>query len=516
MIQKTQKRLSLKSNFIYNFISQLLVLLVPLITAPYLARVLGEEGNGEYAYAMSIVTYFMLFASWGFDVYGQRKTAEYQDDRVNRDKTFFELLILKSVFTAVSLAVLYSLLFTVGFGEKYFSLILIMSVQVIAVPFDIQFYFRGEEDFRSITLRTVVMRLAALIFTFVFVRGENDNWIYAICISGSTLLANLSMWPSAIRKVSVKGLGRLSLKKHLLPTLLIFLPALASTVYTTLDKSMIVWLYDPQYADYQNGCYDQAYKINSIVLLLVTVISSVMVSRNAHEYKSGNVEGVKKNLDFAFNYVWMMGIPLIVGFMVLSDNLSSWFLGEGYDEVPTLLRIMSVRYVFSGFIGVLGEQLFIAIGKEKYPTVATFVSATINLVLNFALIPAFGAVGAAITTAISEVTVPVILAIFAVRGKYISVLKILSRCWKYAIAAAIMLVPIYFMNEYMPYEVWTFIVITLVGIITYALALFALRDKFFLNIVKTGFNMIKGVFRKSSHRDGQTQPPERQEEQDGE
>lgn len=499
MAEKAQKKLSLKTNFIYNFISQILILIVPLLTAPYLSRVLHETGNGQYSYALSIVTYFILFANWGFDIYGQKQVAGFQNDKPNRDKTFWEIFILKCAFTAVSLSVLYSVLFTIGFGDKYNRLILIMSMQVVAVPFDIQFFFRGEEDFRTITVRTIVMRLAALICTFVFVKGENDNWIYALCISCSTLLANLSMWLSVFRKISVKNIGKLSFKRHLLPTFLIFLPALASTVYTVLDKTMIGKL--AENADYENGCYDQAYKINSIVLLLVTVISSVMVSRNAHDYKSGDMDSLKRHLNYAFNYVWMVGVPLIVGFMVLSENLSSWFLGEGYEEVPLLLKIMSVRYVFSGFIGVLSEQLFIAIGKEKYPTIATFIAAALNFGLNFWLIPSYGAVGAAITTAISEITVPIVLFVFAVREKYVSILKILAQSWKYIIAAAIMFVPIYFMQMYMDYAVWTFIVITLVGIVTYALALLVLRDKFFLRAVKSGIRLITEKFKKPNQPD---------------
>ena len=178
--QKPIKKQGLKANFIYNFIGQILVLIVPLITAPYVARVLHEVGNGQYSYASSIITYFTLFANMGFDIYGQRQIARYQDDKYNKSRVFWELFILKTITTAISLIVLYSIAYTVGFGENYNYLILILSIQVIAIPFDIQFLFRGDEDFRAIAIRTILMRLVSLICIFVFVKDEGDLFFYTL------------------------------------------------------------------------------------------------------------------------------------------------------------------------------------------------------------------------------------------------------------------------------------------------------------------------------------------------
>ncbi len=487
--QPPVKKRGLKSNFIYNFIGQILILIVPLITAPYVARVLHEVGNGQYSYASSIITYFTLFANMGFDVYGQRQIARYQDDKYNKSRVFWELFILKCLTTAVSLIVLYAIAFSVGFGESYNYLVLIMSLQVIAIPFDIQFLFRGDEDFRSIAIRTIIMKVVALVCIFVFVKDEGDLWVYALLTAASTLGANLIMWPAIARRISFVKPSELKLTHHIKPAFLIFLPTLAVTVYSVFDKTMIGLLADNP--DYENGCYEQAYKLNSVALLLVTVISSVMISRNAHDYKVGDKKSLENHLYFACNYVWMIGVPLIVGFAVLSENLSSWFLGEGYAEVPLLMKVMSVRFIVSGFGVVFGDQLFIAIGKEKYPTIATLCAAVVNILLNYFLIPVCGATGAAIATAVCEVLVTTVLAIFAWKYKFLSIKKVIVSSWKYIVAAAVMFLPIFFMQMYLGYSIWTFILITAAGALAYFVALFLLRDKFFISLINNILTSVK-------------------------
>lgn len=504
-MKKNTARRSLKSNFIYNFITNVLTLIVPLVTTPYLSRVLHEAGNGRYSFSASIISYFILFASLGFDMYGQRQIAACGDDTEEKSRVFWELFIWKSALTGISLAVLYSVIFTVGFGESYNLLILILSLQLAATPFDIQYFFRGEENFKSIALRSISMRVIGLVCIFVFVKTENDTWIYTLCFAASVFVSYIIMWPSVFRKIHFVKVNKLKLLRHLKPCLLIFLPTLAVTVYSVFDKTMIGLL--AKNPDYENGCYEQAYKINGASFMAVTIISSVMMSRNAHDFRAGDVESLKTHLKFAINYVWMSGLPLIAGFAVLAGNLSSWFLGEGYSEVPVLLQIMSVRFIVSGMTEVFGNQLFIAIGKEKYSTIATVCAALVNLVLNYVLISNYGALGAAIATSVCEALVAVILAGFALKQKFITFGGIFKCSWRYIIAAAVMFGATYFIQKFLPYSVWTFLLITAAGVLIYGLALLLLRDKFFLSALKSALN-----FRKRKITDEEVPLPEETQE----
>lgn len=480
---------NLKENFIYNLISQVLVLIIPLITAPYLARVLGETGNGQLSYANSIITYFTLIANLGFSLYGQREISRKRDDIKEKSKSFYEIIILRFFCTMISLIILFIILYTIDFGEAYTKLILILSIQIPAVFLDISFYYQGVEDFKSIAIRSIIMKLIGLVCIFVFVKKAEDLWIYALCLSLTIVFSNLIMWPKIFKQLTKVKLKELNLKKNIKPSLLIFLPTLAVTIYSVLDKTMI-GLLSPN-PDYDNGCYEQAYKINSMALIIITVISPIMIPRNTYDYSVGDFDNLKKHIYFSSNYVWLLSMPLIAGFIALSSNLSSWFLGDGYTEVPLMLNIMSIRFVAAGFGVTFGDQLFIAIGKEKYAVLATASAAIVNFGLNFWLIPRYGAIGAAITTAISEVLVALILAVCVWRYKYVSIRHVLKMSWRYIISAGVMFICIYFIQKYMPYKIWSFLVITFTGMIIYGIILLLLRDKFFINLITTSFDFLR-------------------------
>lgn len=499
---RMEKKASLKANFAFNFISQILVLIIPLITAPYLARVFGAEVNGRISFSTSIITYFTLAANFGFTTYGQREIARYQNDAYQRSIVYWEIFILRLMFTAISTAALLILVFAGTFDEKYKTFILIQSISVVACCLDPTFFYQGMEDFRSIAIRTVAIKVVCLVLIFTLVKSPDDAWIYVLFNALSTLLACILMWPGVMKRNERIRPGELHIWRHFVPAFLIFLPNLAVTIYSVLDKTMIGLL--AANPDYENGCYEQAYKLNSIMLLLVTLISSVMIPRNAHDYASGDMASLKKHLSFSADYVWLTGIPLIVGCSVMAYSLSSWFLGEGYDEVPLLLQIMSVRFVASGMGVVFGDQLFIAIGKEKYATIALAFGAVMNFTLNIFFIRLWGATGAAITTAMTECLVTLITGTIAFRKGYFSPKAFFLPAVKKVIAAGIMFVPLFFLNRAFPYSIWNFIWIVLVGCATYVLSLFVLRDRFFLDMLGRGIRMIKRKLpKKENEKEGQ-------------
>lgn len=482
-----EKKQSLKTNLVFNFISQILTLIIPLITTPYLSRILHEEGNGQISYSLSVISFFILFASLGFTTYGQREIAKVRDDKKERSKTFWEIVILKSLSTLASGIVFFCIFYTSGF-KKCDELILIFSIELFSTMFDITFFFQGEENFKSLAIRNILLKVLGLILIFCFVQTSDDTWIYALCLSISLLFSYIIMWPSLKGKIIFIRPSALSFKRHLLPTLRIFIPQLAATVYTTMDKLMIGWF--SSNSDYDNGCYDQAYKINSAALLLVIVISPVLAPRNTYDYTNHNSSDFKRHINFSIQYTWMIGLPLIAGFSVLSYNLSSWYLGSGYAEVPLLLQIMSVRFVFSGFSELCSNQIFVAIGKEKYSTIATIISAVLNCILDYFFIIKMGSIGAAITTAICEFVVSLILVLLAVKKGFFSFKDLFSPFWKYFLSSLVMFLVIFFIQKYMGYSVWTFILITFVGIVVYFMLLLVLRDKFLIYWVKKGLGKI--------------------------
>lgn len=483
------KKSSLKINFIYNTISQLLTLIIPLITTPYVSRILHEEGNGQYSYAYSIITYFVLFAGLGFNVYGQREIAKCKDDINKCSKTFYEILIIRSIFTIISFALLLTLTLSIGFG-KYTYLIIILSSLVIGAALDVNFFFQGIENFRLIALRNIVLRVITLIGIFLFVKEEDHVWVYALCISLSTIISYLMMWPSIFKNIVKMPIKSLEIKKHFKPSILIFLPTLSATVYTVFDKTMI-GLLAPN-PDYANGCYEQAFKINNVGLTVICLISPILIPRNANDYSNKRFDELKRHLKLGINYVFIISLAFMAGFLTLSDNVSSWFLGDGYKEVPTLLRIMSIRLVAGGLVVVIGEQLFIAIGKEKYHSIATLSAAIGNVIINLLLIPVYGAIGAAIATAISELLVLGVLLLFVRKSEFISVRSIIKYSLKYLLSAILMFEVMYLINNGINIDGFVaFLVVGFSGVITYFISLLILQDELVMDVIRFGISFLK-------------------------
>ncbi len=498
---KSENTKRLKINYLYNFISQILTLLIPFLTAPYLARIFHESGSGQIAYANNIITYFMMVAHLGFNVYGQREIAKHRDDPANRSKVFFEIVLLRAITTVISLSIL-ALTVSVGlFGADYSFLILSFGIQVFACAVDVTFFLQGLEKFKLVALGTLLFRVSCLILIFALVKSEHDLVLYAFLYSSSSLVANLLLLIVSFKYLNKVRFNELRILRHLGPSIVFLLPTLAVTIYGSLDKLMIGYLVPgvaegtgEKLADIANGNYNQALKLNQTMLIPITVIDAVFVTRNSHDFAAGNTQETDRHLDFAISYVWHLSLPMIVGVLLLASNISSWYLGDGYTDVPLLLQIMSVRFVVSGMACVFGNELFIASGREWYTIVAHICTAVSNLVLNFIFIPWLGAVGGAITTAAAEIVDFLVLAAIAFKHKEVSLRRFFRGAVKPLVAALLMAPIVYYSNRLFGGGILAFFLSTLFGAIFYVLVLLIFKD----GLVITGLKSLP-FFRKATH-----------------
>lgn len=485
-----QNSKTLKINFIYNLISQIVTVISPLITTPYLARVLRENGNGQISYTYSIISYFLLFANLGFTVFGQREISKVRNDIERKSKVFWEIIISRSCSVVVSLLLFFSIYFLVGYGEKYNYLMIVQSLYVVAVAFDIQFLFQGEEDFKSIALRTIFIKIAGIISVFLFIKSEEDVFLYAACLAIITFLSNIVMWIGIGNHIVKVNLKNLNIFKNLKPVFIIFIPTVITTLFTTFDKSMIGWLsHNP---DYDNGCYEKAYAINNLVQTLTILFSTITFPRNSVLYKAGDYETMKKNMNVSCKYSLCLAVFFAIGFLTLSKNFCSWFLGEGYYEVPTLLIIMSIRTIFSPISIELGNY-FINIGKENFWLISVSVGAAVNIIGNLILIPQLGAIGATISTAATEFMIFVAMLLLCKFNNKINIKfsDVFKSFIKYAIAGAGMFLCCFFMQQLFAYSIISFVFIGCLGTIVYFAILLLVKESFCIDITKKVFSKIR-------------------------
>ena len=245
-------RKSVAKNYIYNSLYQILILIVPLFTTPYLSRVLGAEAIGIYSYTLSITTYFVLFGSLGVAMYGQREIAYYQDDEYQRSKTFFEILIMRFVAIGIALFIFYLGFCTQGDYSTYYKILIL---ELVANSLDISWFFQGLEEFKKTVLRNTLIKLISVACVFIFVKDENDLIKYFFIYVLSNLIGNISIWmylPKYVKKIKIKDIKIL---RHLKPTITLFIPQVAMQIYTVLDKTMIGMIIEDKS---EVGFYEQA------------------------------------------------------------------------------------------------------------------------------------------------------------------------------------------------------------------------------------------------------------------
>ena len=495
MKKKTQKNKSIKLNYIYNVSYQILTLITPLITAPYLSRVLKADGIGAYSYTYSLVSYFIMFAALGTVNYGNREISYLQEDRAKRTKTFWEIELLSVISVIVCLCAY--MVFTLAFGHSPLKkhLLLIEAVYLISVASDISWLFQGLEEFGKIVGRNVIFKIINIAFIFIAVRSESDLLIYVAGICLLELFANISIWfylPQYVDRPKLKELKPFS---HLRATLTLFVPTIATTIYTALDKTMLNNITGSMT---ENGYYEQANKISKMVLMLVTSLGTVMLPRIGRAFSENKKDEVKALLYKSFQFVCRRVVrayndlcPAL--FELAADVLLVAVIHERHGAC--FLRVLTARHLGDGgafhrvchavAVNLIGIQYLVTTKRESLLTRSVCIGAAANFVMNMILIHQLYSYGAAIASVISEVIITAVQLYF-IRNE-LSIPKIFSLSWKYLVSAICMLIVLLIMDARLSVSFMHTMIMIVTGFITYMVLLVLMRDE----IVWEGIKLIK-------------------------
>lgn len=474
---------SVSKNYIYNLVYQILLMVIPLITTPYLSRVLGAENLGIYSYTLSIATYFVLFGSLGVALYGQREIAYVRDDKDKLSKTFFEILFFRFVSMAFSIFTFYLFFCLNGNYKVYYRILLL---ELVANSLDISWLFQGLEEFKKITGRNIVVKLISLVLIFTLVKTKNDLWLYVVIYVLSDVIGNLSLWPYLPKYVNKVKPKRLNLKKHLRPILALFIPQIAVNIYTVLDKTMIGLISGNMVAE---GNYEQSQNIVKTALTVVTALGTVVSPRIANSMSNHDTEKINEYLSKSFRFVWFMGIPVMFGIMGIANTLVPWFLGSEFNDSVALIMLGSPLIMAIGLNNVTGLQYLVPVKKQKLFTLSVVIGALFNFTLNSIMIPIYGANGAIIASVLAEFLI-LTIHILGIK-KDIDIKMIYKGSLKYIVSGIIMFSVVYFIGIKMNPTMSTTFLQILVGIIIYTLLLIIAKDDFIIDIFKKMYNFIK-------------------------
>lgn len=463
----------IEKNYIYNLIYQFVVLLLPIVTTPYLSRTLGAEAIGTYTYIFSIATVLNLFCSLGISMYAQREIAYVQENKEKRSKVFFEIYILRTVILTISI-VLFCIIF--GGNIKYNAYYKILLLNMVITIFDTSAFFYGIEKTNIIVKANLSIRIFIIICIFLFVKQPNDLIIFLVI----NLLANffcnfilLLILHKHICKVSIKSL---KLLRHLKPTIILFIPQVANQIYTVIDKIMLGAMISDKT---ELGFFEQSEKTIRILLNIITALEIVMAPRIANKYSKGEHKSIKEDIINSLNLVYFLSMPMIFGIIAIAKDFVILFLGHEFYKSIYIIYMLSPMFFIIGIASVIGMQYLLPTKKQLQYNISIIFGSMINLIFNFIFIPKFFSIGAAIGTIFTELTVTT-MQIYFIRKDF-DIKEILKMNLKYFITALFMFVIIIGINKFILLNfshILRMIIDIVLGIVIYLTILIILKDSF--------------------------------------
>lgn len=395
------KQKSIKLNFIMNAILQISAFIFPLITFPYVSRILGPSGTGNVSFATSIVTYFALFAQLGIPTYGIRATARVRDDKELLSKTVQEIFIINAVMCVLAYFVFFVVLNLVPkmYNDKVLFIIISSTILFNSVGMD--WLYKGLEKYTYITFVSIIFKFIALILMFVCVHHKNDYVIYGAISIFAASASNICNLVNIHKLIYIKPIFNYEFTKHFRPIMIFFAMSCATTIYTNLDTVMLGFMKD----NVEVGYYNAAIKIKNVLLGVVTSLGTVLLPRASYYIENNMYSEFKRIAGKALNFVVLISFPLCLYFILFAKEGVLFLSGDAYTEAILPMQILMPTLIFIGLTNIMGIQMLIPLGKEKVVLYSEIAGAIVDLAINTVLIPIMASFGAAIGTLVAEMVV---------------------------------------------------------------------------------------------------------------
>lgn len=457
-----QKKTGIKKNLLYSIGYQILTIIIPLITAPYVTRVLGANSLGIYSKSHALAHYFLLFAMLGVNNYGNRAIARVRDNREEASKTFWEVYTFQLMTALLSMAAYWGYCFIFVSDDR---LIYIMQAfYVMSGCIDVNWCCFGMEKFKLATMRSMVVKILSAVAIFVFVNSKKDLWLYTFIFSFSFILSSLIIWPFIKKSLDYIKPTWAGIKKHIKPNLFLFWPVIAVSLYNIMDKLMLGYFSENE----EVAFYSYAERIVTIPTTLILALDNVIMPRMsnlfANEEKS---EKIKYLMDNVMMFAMFMAAAMGFGLAGISDVFTPWFYGNEFTRCGYFILLLSPVIIIKAWAGALRTQFIIPTGRDKIYVISLTSGAIVNLVLNLLLIPSLNGVGAIIGTLAAEFVV-CFIQFFCCR-KDIDIKNYMINGFSFCIIGAIMFLIIEALSHVSNSAIITMIVQIISGTIVYVL-----------------------------------------------
>lgn len=390
-----------KKNYLYVVIYNILSVITPLITAPYISRVLGTEGVGIYSYYYAITYYFTLLAKLGLTNYGTRRIAEVKNNKKKLTEEFASIYVMQLMVT-ILISIVYFLLVLITYGENRM-IGLVFGIWVIGNGLNIDWFLFGIERFKETSTKNMIVKILEVMAVFILIKQLDDVWKYCLIYSLGYLITYICFFTMGKDYLSFETLSLNKILAHVRPCLILMIPVIALNIYRSMDKVMLGWLTKDLN---QNGLYENAEKIIYSLTMFISSLGQVMMPRMSAMLSQGKIEEVKKGIASSLSFICFMTNAMCFGVLSVSCSLVPWFYGAAFTQSALLMNILAVTLILIGWGNVVRTQYIIPTKRDDIYIKSISLGAILNLIINLFLIPKYGAVGACVGTLAAEFSVP--------------------------------------------------------------------------------------------------------------
>lgn len=453
-----------KLNLIYNMTYQLLIMIQPLIIAPYISRVLGSEQLGIYSYTFSIANYFVLFAMLGLNNFGNRSISRVRDDIERLSSTFTNIYMLQLITGTIAVI---AYIFLIIFSDNKL-IFLLQLFYVLSATFDITWFFFGMEQFKLTVLRNSIIKILTLVCVIAFVKNTEDLWLYTLIMSLGSLLSQLSLWPFVKKHISFCKPAFKEVKDIIRPNLIMFIPVISISLYKQMDKIMLGNFSSMR----EVGVYENATKLNSVPLAFVVAFSTVMLPKMSNIVAQGDIKLVKEYIAKSTQGVMFFSCAAAFGLAAIAQDFAPLFFGEEFEKTGSLIVYLTPTIIIIAWANIIRTQYLIPYMKDKVYIYSIITGAALNIIFNIIAIPRFGAAGAALGTVIAELSVAS-YQIWAVRNE-LDIVPYMKGSLIYIISGFLMYLGVITFSFHASFNAWIMIVLEVIIGATIYLSLIAI------------------------------------------
>ena len=474
-------------NYLINLAYQIITILLPIITIPYISRILGAEGLGKYALTNTYAQYFVLFGMLGLSIYSSREIAYVRDDDKKLSSIFWELNFLRFI-TVGTAAICYIIIFGFVIKSSYKVVYMTQVFVILSALIDISWLFIGLEDFKKVVIKNTIVKLIGVVLVFVFVKTSTEVWRYSLILGGTQFIGQVIMWFEIPKKIKFKFPNKSNSIKHLKFSVRLFIPQIAINVYTMLDKVMLGALTNEE----QVGMYDNSQRVIKMLVTVVTVLATVTIPKMANLYKNKRYEEFNNNVYKSFSFTSFITIPMAFGLIGVARSFVPWFYGSGFEDIIPMFYVGSFLMITLGWSSILGNQVLISIKREKQFTISVSTGAVVNIILNLLFIIKYKGLGTTIASVMAEYT-GMFLMLYFLRD-LLDIKQLFKPVPKYLISSFIVLCIVWPMCSYVSATALSSIILVSVGGIIYLLIMAITKDENLLY----AFDFIKSISKNKS------------------